>query len=279
MTTVAITGASGFLGGYLNEYFKAIGLTVISYSRRLLPEMTQVQDYGRTPKADFLIHLAEEADRGKVNKMGDAYLDNATEMLKILSRRFGKGVIYASSGVVYGDENMEPCKVDTPVIAKDAYSKLKLRNEQIVLDSGGVVVRLSNLFGTGMTTGTVMSDIISQIPGSGPLRVRNDKPVRDFLPVSESTSAFGRIIESNYSGILNVASGIGTSVNSLARLFLESVGQEDRDILVTQPSSKVSVNVLDISETMKVIGWSPDFSLKKQLSQLVTVGKVENGKT
>ena len=63
-------------------------------------------------------------------------------------------------GVVYGDENKEPCRVDMPVIANDAYSKLKLRNEQIVLDSGGVVVRLSNLFGIGMTTGTVMSDIV-----------------------------------------------------------------------------------------------------------------------
>ena len=97
MTTVAITGAAGFLGCYLNEYLKAIGLTVIPYSRRLLPGMSQIQDYGQTPKADFLIHLAEEADREKVNKMGEAYLDNATVVLKILSRRFGKGIIYASS--------------------------------------------------------------------------------------------------------------------------------------------------------------------------------------
>lgn len=273
MTKVAITGASGFLGGYLNEYLKAIGLTVIPYSRRLLPGMSQIQDYGQTPKADFLIHLAEEADREKVNKMGEAYLDNATDVLKILSHRFGKGVVYASSGVVYGDENKEPCRVDMPVRANDAYSKLKLRNEQIVLDSGGVVVRLSNIFGIGMTAGTVMSDIIHHIPGSGPLRVRNDKPVRDFLPVSESASAFGRIIESNFSGILNVGSGIGTSINSLAKLFLESVGQENRDIIATQQSSKISVNVLDISETMRAIDWSSDFSLKKQLSHFVTARK------
>ena len=139
------------------------------------------------------------------------------------------------------------------------------------------MVRLSNLFGVGMTTGTVMSDIVHQIPGSGPMRVRNDKPVRDFLPVSESMSAFGRIIESNYSGILNVGSGIGTSINSLARLFLETVGQEYRDIVATQPSSKISINVLDISETKKFIGWLPNFSLKKKLSQLVDV-ELNNGK-
>lgn len=273
MPKIAITGASGFLGGYLNEYLKTIGVTVIPYSRHSLPGMIQVHDYRQTPETDFLIHLAEEADRGKVNEMGEAYFDYATDVLRILSRRFGKGVIYASSGVVYGDENMEPCKVGMPVIVKDTYSKLKLQNEQIVLDSGGIVVRLSNLFGIGMTTGTVMSDIIRQIPSSGPLRVRNDKPVRDFLPVSESTSAFGCIIGSNYSGILNVGSGIGTSINSLARLILESAGQKDRDIVVTQSSSEISINVLDISETMKNIGWSPDFSLRKQLSQIVALGR------
>jgi nucleoside-diphosphate-sugar epimerase len=277
MTKIAITGASGFLGGYLNEYLKAIGLTVIPYSRRLLPGMSQILNYGQTPKADFLIHLAEEADREKVNKMGETYLDNATDVLKVLSRRFGKDIIYASSGVVYGDENKGSCRVDMPVRANDAYSKLKLRNEKIVLGSGGVVVRLSNLFGVGMTTGTVMSDIIHQIPGSGPMRIRNDKPVRDFLPVSESTSAFGRIIESNYSGILNVGSGIGTSISSLASLFLEAGGQEYLDIVATQSSSKMSINVLDISETKKFIGWSPNFSLKEKLSQLLDV-ELNNGK-
>jgi nucleoside-diphosphate-sugar epimerase len=271
MTTVAITGASGFLGGYLNEYLKAKGLIVIPYSRRLFPGVNQIQGYCQTPKADFLIHLGEEADRGKVDKMGKAYQDKAADVIKILSCRFGKRIIYASSGVVYGDENKRPCGVDTPVITNDAYSKLKLRNEKIVLDSGGVVVRLSNIFGRGMVSGTVMSDIIKQIPGSGSLRVRDDRPIRDFLPVSETTSAFGRIIESNYSGVLNVGSGIGTSINALARLFLETVGQEDRDIIATQPSSTISVNILDISETIKVTGWSPDFSLKKQLSQLLTV--------
>ena len=97
MKKVAITGSSGFLGGYLNEYLKAKGLTVIPCSMRLLQGMSQIQDYGQTPKADFLIHLAEEADREKVNKMGEAYLDNATVVLKILSRRFRKGIIYSSS--------------------------------------------------------------------------------------------------------------------------------------------------------------------------------------
>ena len=81
------------------------------------------------------------------------------------------------------------------------------------------------------------------------MRVRNDKQVRDFLPVSESMSAFGRIIENNYSGILNVGSEIGTSINSLARLFLETAGQEYLDIVATQPLSRISINVLDISET------------------------------
>jgi nucleoside-diphosphate-sugar epimerase len=44
MKKVAITGSSGFLGDYLNEYLKAKGLTVIPYSMRLLQGMSQIQD-------------------------------------------------------------------------------------------------------------------------------------------------------------------------------------------------------------------------------------------
>ena len=41
---------------------------------------------------------------------------------------------------------------------------------------------------------------------------------------------------------------MGISINSLARLFLETAGQEYRDIVATQPLSRISINVLDISE-------------------------------
>ena len=269
MATIVITGAAGFLGRFLTVYLVNNGLNVIPVSRRSLPGMHQVQDYSQSPAGDVLIHLAEESDRGKVNRLGEAYMQYAASVIKALSGRFNQGMIYASSGVVYGDENESACRVGMPVVATDIYSKSKLLNEQIVLNSGSAVVRLSNLFGDGMSANNVVSDIIRQVPGAGPLRVRDDKPVRDYLYVSDAASAIALLIENNFRGVVNVGSGTGTSVRTLAEFALASAGQKDREIVATDPSPKRSINVLDISETMKTLNWKPASSLKDWLAQLI----------
>jgi len=231
--------------------------------------MSQVQDYSQSPVGDVLIHLAEEPDRNRVNSLGEAYIRYASSAVKVLSSRFNQKIIYASSGAVYGDENKNPCKTDMPVVATDVYSKSKLVNERIVLDSGGTVVRLSNLFGDGMSANNVMSDILRQIPGAGPLRVHDDKPVRDYLPVSDAISAFSLLLENNYCGLVNIGSGIGTSVRALAEIFLSLVGQGYREVIATEPSSRPSINILDISETMRILDWTPTSPLKDQLARLI----------
>ena len=149
MMRVTITGAGGFLGYHLTRCLKKTGFLVAPVSRRSLPGMIQVKNYAQTPGDQILLHLAEEPDRGKVNYLGDSYLESSCHVVEVLSERFQR-VIYMSSNVVYGDENDNLCAVDMPVVETDIYSKLKIRNERTVIDSGGCVVRLANLFGVGM---------------------------------------------------------------------------------------------------------------------------------
>ena len=268
MATIVVTGAAGFLGRYLVARLVGQGLSVIPVSRRKLPGMYQVSDYRQSPSGDVMIHLAEEPDRGRVNLQADDYVKEAADVVEALSRT-GQRIIYASSGVVYGDENEAACKVGAPVVAVDAYSRSKLLNEQIVLDAGGSVARLSNLFGRGMSGNNVISDIILQVPGEGPLKVRDDKPIRDYLHVSDAASALTLLMASGYRGIMNVGSGVGVSVRRLAELVLAAAGQEEREIVATASSPRRSINILDISETKETIGWIPVVRLEEQLAQLV----------
>jgi UDP-glucose 4-epimerase len=269
MPTIVVTGATGFLGRCLMAYLAEHDMTVIPVSRRRLPGVCLVRDYLESPVGDVLIHLAEEPDRGMVNRMGDDYVERAASVIAALSSHPNQRVVYVSSGVVYGDGCEPACKVGATVMAEDAYSKSKLLNERIVLDAGGGVARLSNLFGFGMSENNVVSDIIRQVPGAGPLMVRDDKPVRDYLHVSDAVSAMTLLVKSGYRGIVNVGSGVGTSVRKLAELALVSVGQGARDIVATAPSSRRSTNVLDISETTKLLGWQPVARLEEQLPRLI----------
>jgi UDP-glucose 4-epimerase len=155
-----------------------------------------------------------------------------------------------------------------PVSPSDDYTHSKLVKETIVLQAGGAVVRLSNLFGRGMSARNVLSDILSQISSKGPIFIRDDKPVRDFLHVNDAAMAMSSLVENDYTGLLNVGSGVGTGIGELAELVLNVVGQNSRSIIPTNPSDGHSRNILDISETTERLGWKPMGTLADGLRDL-----------
>lgn len=269
MPTVVITGASGFVGRYLHERLVASGAHVIAVSRRCRAGMQQVDDYSRSPDADVLIHLGEESDRAVVNRAGESYLDVSARVVRALVARGYRRLIYISSGAVYGDVSPQPSKPGDAVNTHDIYSRAKHANESIILAAGGSVVRLSNLYGEGMAASNVLSDIIAQLPEPGPLFVRDATPVRDYLHVSDVAEALTRFSESNYKGVINVATGSGTSVRRLAEISLAIAGQAGREVVSLNSQLRLSTNVLDIKATSSVLDWQPRIEIANGLIELI----------
>lgn len=256
MGSIVITGASGFLGRSLIARLTSLNLSYTAVSRRNEPGFHQVVDYRDTPAGDVLIHLAEEPDRSSVNLLGEAYLVQATNLVSMLSKRAGT-LIYASSSVVYGDATEIPFCTNALVTPTDLYSRIKVRNEEIVLAAGGTVLRLSNLFGSGMSPRNVINDIVKQLKLPGALKVRDDSPVRDFLSVNAVVDVIVLLLQTQCPGILNVGSGVGLSIREVAQIALQSVGQQGREIIATQPTGRRSVNILNIDQTQRLLQWSP----------------------
>ncbi len=227
--------------------------------------MVQVTNYASVPDGDLLIHLAEEPDRAVASLAGDAYVEASTELVRTLSRRFAGRIIYASSGAVYGDSGDAPFRIHDPLVSSDTYTRAKISGEAAVLDEGGAVVRLANLFGPGMSKNNVMSDILRQIPGEGPLLVRDDKPVRDFLAVDDAVKLFTLLAGCRINGVLNAGSGVGTRIQALAETALALYGEIGREIIATQPTLRSSVNVLNVEETARAVGWTASLSLAEHM--------------
>jgi UDP-glucose 4-epimerase len=263
---VVVTGASGFLGSAVVTALRGAGVSVVPVSRRPGPGITTVDDYSRSPTADLLVHTAEEADRAKVNALGEPYAEGTARTVRELAGRAGH-LVYVSSGTVYGDQSDRAFRTDDPVHATDTYSRAKIRNEQIALEAGGAVVRPSNLCGPGMSPHNVLSDILRQVPGTGPLVVRDDTPVRDFLPVTEAALAVLAVLQLRVHGLFNVGSGVGVSIRELASLALRVAGQGEREIVATQRSTRRSMNVLDVTGTRERVGWAPRATLHELLDQ------------
>ncbi len=273
MLKIAITGSSGFLAGHIMKQLIRSGHQVIPVTRQHLDGAVQVQDYRDTPSADLLIHLAEEPDRQKVNKIGRKYIEYSSNIAAILTEKFDGNVIYASSGTVYGDKEEAPYTINSPIYATDIYSESKITNERIVLESGGAVLRLSNVYGKGMSSNNVMSDIIKQLQGNNAIVVNDVSPIRDFILATDVAELLSIMAQNEFKGIVNVGSGAPISIYQLIKTFLKVSNHLDKKIISQSESNKISVNVLDISDTKKRFNWNPSTDLEKNLYLLLTTSR------
>ena len=134
---------------------------------------------------------------------------------------------------------------------------------------GGIVARLSNLYGPGMSEKNVLSTILSQLPNSGPIIVHDLTPVRDFLWVEDAARALTIMSMSQKSDIFNIGAGVGSSILQLANCVLEAVGQADRVVLSTADGDSRSHLVLNIAQASTQLGWQPITTLQQGLMSLI----------
>jgi UDP-glucose 4-epimerase len=266
---LVVTGASGFLGRALLQRLVGTGIEAVGVSRQSVPGMLHVDNYSATPAGDVLVHLAEASDRKWVESNRDFYVPAASLTLNSLVAKGFKKIIYASSAVLYGDVGDERKTEADPLQVVDAYTVLKFESEQAVLSNNGVVARLSNLYGPGMSAANVMSKIIGQIRTEGPVHVFDDSPVRDFLWIEDAADALLTFALSDANGIFNVGSGQGVSIHDLAKTILNLAGQKERLILSGPHAPRPSRLVLDITRTMRQFDWSPHTQLADGLEVLV----------
>lgn len=270
--TIVVTGAAGFIGTALMARLKREGQDARGFTRRTgCPGLVAVRDYGdiECSPDSVLIHLAEPSGISDARERGAAHVADVAGLCRNLLDRPWAHVVYASSGVVYGDAVALPRRTDEPVTPKGEYASGKRACEEMVLSTGGTVLRLANIYGFGMTSGTVISDILQQIGQSGPMLVRDAAPVRDFLHVRDTVAGFAAAARHRPGGVLNLGSGQGVSIGALARTLLDLAGETERVVRASTTVARPSHLVLDATETATRLDWYPHIPLAKGLEMVL----------
>ena len=252
-----ITGANGNIGRILLDTLSHKEIIGICRKESNNESIVYCHDFQDLPNGKILIHLAEESDKNRANKLGKAYItESISNMKKILDKNFER-IIYASSALVYPDKLSFPRKTDEVITPYDFYSEAKLLNEELVLSQNGTIARISNVIPKDIERG-VLFDIISGFLENSEIILKDTAPTRDFICIDDVVSCLSLMAEKNHSGIYNVGSGTILSILELANLISEFMYIDDPIIksISTKTTDKSSI-ILDISDTERVFNWAP----------------------
>ncbi|MVO88822.1 NAD-dependent epimerase/dehydratase family protein [Streptomyces sp. p1417] len=158
MTTIAVTGASGFCGSHVATTAAARGADVLCVGRRPGPVGRHIPwDAGHEVPdlsgADLVVHCAAAVGDPVPGSPAEATMravniDGAARLLKAAA---GRPVVWVSSASVYAPgPGRSPLTEDHPVRGHlNAYGRTKAAGEALALAAGAVVLRPRAVYGPG----------------------------------------------------------------------------------------------------------------------------------
>ena len=292
-----ITGAAGFLGSALanhlaREGHQVRGLDDLSTGdpQALAPDVHFTRgDVSDRPKlwtllqeVDVVYHLAARVsvpesilyprDYNQVNVGGTVALMEA--MRDVGVRR----VVLASSGAVYGNLTEQPLTESATPKPSSPYAVSKLAAEYYVQTIGElwgietVSLRVFNAYGPGQhlpaSHPPVVPYFLRQALRGGTLVVQGDgMQTRDYIYVDDVVSAMvAASTAPEVNGlVINVGSGVETSVRSLVKLVLEVAAGTPEVIYNKEGSGGVSRMAADPTLARHKLNFSPSIKLDEGL--------------
>jgi len=292
-----ITGAAGFLGSALanqlaRQGHQIRGLDDLSTGdpQALSPDVHFTRgDVNDRPKlwtllqeVDCVYHLAARVsvpesvlyprEYNAVNVGGTVSLMEAMRDVGV------KRVVFASSGAIYGDQDIQPLTEGQTPHPSSPYAVSKLAAEYYVRTIGKlwgietVCLRIFNAYGPGQhlpaSNPPVVPYFLRQAVRNGTMVVFGDgNQTRDYVFVDDVVAAMvAASTAPNINGlVINVGSGVETSIRSLANLVLSVAGSHANVVLNTQGSGGISRLCADLTLARQKLNYEPSVSLVEGL--------------
>ena len=279
MNEIGLYGGSGFIGTQFQSMIERQSnnnsqIHMIPHrgsSEEIKIALEKLDALSNSNTTTSLLYLAENNEITKADKLSSEYIEDNVKRLKFIISNTRSKLIYASSVAIYGDLSKIPHSPSEKSNTINTYSKSKFECEKLVLQAGGVVARLSNVYGPGMSKKNIISDILKQIKvkGINSINIIDGSPVRDMIHISDVTSCLLSMTKIQKKGIYNIATGTSISMKDLALMILKVANFEEYKLVELKHNKTTSCISLDISNTKKTFAWSPSISLQDGLKQLV----------
>lgn len=283
---ILVLGGNGFIGTHLVELMSSSGARV-----RVLDRAGSLQSHpaagveyrytdfddiaGLTESladVDVVIHLISTTVPGTANLDPVADIEgNLIGSVRLLQQMRNAGVqrlvFLSSGGTVYGNAKSLPIPEEHERNPLSSYGIVKTAIESYISmhrnlwGLSALVVRASNPFGPRQrhlgVQGAIPTFFQRALDGEE-IKIWGDgSAVRDYIYISDLVSFILEGVRRNLSGVFNVGSGVGTSLNEILKLITEVSGITPVVRYLSPREFDVKDVVLDISKARRESDWTP----------------------
>ena len=306
--TAVVTGAAGFVGSHLCDRLLAEGRRVIgvddlstgrianlaearSYGKEFSFENFDIRAEGLTAmferhRPEVVFHLAAQSSVSVSSQdpMFDADVNilGTLNILECAARAGCRKIVYAASGgTLYGEARRLPAKETAAAggrplspygVSKRAggdymalYQRFRgLEHTQLAL---------ANVYGPRQDpmgeAGVIAIFAGKMLSGEAPTINGDGNQARDYVFVTDVVDAFSRAAERGSGRLVNVGTGLETSVNQVYRMLAEITGFAGEPSFGALPAGELRRSALDRSLAEQELGWRPWTHLEDGLRETV----------
>ncbi len=308
MTSFLVTGGAGFIGSHLCDRLLAEGHRVTALddlSTGRIANLGEARGYGQEfsffnmdvrgdgvfalferSRPEVVMHLA--AQPGVRPSLTDPVLDASVNVMGTLNlleccvRSGVRKIVYAASGgTIYGEPRKLPARESAAqgshplspygVSKKVAVDYLAFYQRYRGIDF--TALALANVYGPRQDpsgeAGVVAIFASSMLSGIAPSIFGDGNQTRDYVFIDDAVHAFALAADRGSGRLVNVGTGLETSVNGLYRMIAGLTGFTGEPAHGPSPPGELRRCALDASLASELLGWRPWTHLEDGLSETV----------
>jgi len=300
---VVVTGGAGFIGSHLAEELVRRGYYTTVLDDLSTGKIDNIEGLLSKKNVDFmqgsvtnlplLLELFQNAEYvfhqaaipsvpRSVDSPQFSHEVNITGTLNVLlsARDSGvKKVIYASSSSVYGDTPTLPKREDMLPEPQSPYAVTKLAGEYYcrafhqVYGLPTVCLRYFNVYGPRQDPDSQYAAVIPKFikrscEGNPSVIFGDGEQTRDFTFVKDVVEANILAAQSDACGVFNISRGESITINQLAKLIIELVGNKVESVHQGPRPGDIRYSLADISKA-EAFGYKSRYDLRVGLAETI----------
>ena len=304
MKKIVITGACGFIGSNISEYYLKKGFKVFGIDNLMTGALKNVEDFINDENfvliqhdvrkkiyikenIDYILHFASPASPSDYLKFPIETLEigsiGSKNILDFAVEKRAR-ILLASTSEIYGDPQEHPQSESyygnvNPIGPRGVYDEAKRYLEALAIayknrmNIDVKIVRIFNTYGPKMrkNDGRAIPNFINQALNNDDFTVYgNGLQTRSFCYIDDTINGINKLLFSDFNFPINIGNDTEHTIMELLEIVKSIIKTESNIIYCDLPVNDPKVRRPDISLALKILNWKPVTKLEHGLVKTIS---------